>query len=251
MKSLLQPTCLVALATLAACASPPPPPAHSERGGALPLTTESHLDELDCAQDNCVHWYRVSVPGKGRLRALVETLEPPAKERKSGFFSKKVKDSGPPHFEVALVDGSGESIASHESDGKAERAVEVDVAKGQYLVSIRSAIPGIPFSYRVTSGFEPAPRPRPQPRKPRFEARSATILEAEGWGTDVEALLIDLGSTHGVRPGLTGRLIDSGKTIGAIVIEQVYPDGSRASIEGTLSRPLGPESRAVVMVPVK
>ena len=116
------------------------------------------------------------------------------------------------------------------------------------MVSVKSETPGKPFGYRLTSKFKAAPKPRA--RQPRFETRAATILEAEGWGADIKAVLIDLGSNVGMREGLTGHLIDDGEKIGELVIQQVYPDGSRARIEGNLSRPLGPDTSVEVMVPV-
>lgn len=251
-KSLIYFVWLAGIATLVSCASNPPPPPHSEPGGALPLGSEPRLDEFNCPAGNCVHWYRIVVPRKGKLRLFVESFEHAKKEEKRSFFSKEEADPGPPGFEITLSDGDGKSVDGAKSDGAKERALESRVTRGSYMVSVWSENPGRPFAYRLTSKFKAAPKPRarPKPRKPRFETREATILEAEGWGADVEALLIDLGSTDGMRTGLKGRLVDNGEEIGKLVVEQVYPDGSRAGVEGSLSRPLGPDSRVEIYVPL-
>jgi hypothetical protein len=52
-----------------------------------------------------------------------------------------------------------------------------------------------------------------------------------------------------MRSGFTGRLVDKGVTIGKLVIEQVYPDGSRARVDGVLSAPVTHETVAEIDVP--
>jgi hypothetical protein len=205
------------------------------------------VDEFNCPVGNCVHWYNVTVPSKGKLRILVEPSELANREQGGGLFGKKQEASGLPSFDIALSDHQGKSIVRVKSEGGKQRALESSVAKGSYSVSVWSEAPGRPFAYRLTSKFKAAPKPR---AKPRFEVRSAMILEAEGWGTDIEAILIDLGSTKGMREDLTGRLVDDGEEIGTFEIEQVYPDGSRARINGRLSRPLGPDTQAEIKVPI-
>jgi hypothetical protein len=49
---------------------------------------------------------------------------------------------------------------------------------------------------------------------------------------------------------LKGRLIDEGDEIGKVTIKQVYPDGSRAGVDGALTRPLGPDSRVEILIPI-
>jgi hypothetical protein len=211
------------------------------------LGSEPHVDEFNCSVGNCVHWYNVAVPRQGKLRLIVEPFELANRAEKRGFFDKKQQAPGLPNFDIALSDGAGKSIARVTSEGGKERAIESSVKKGSYSVSVWSEAPGRPFAYRLTSKFKAAPKPR---AKPRFEVRNAVILEAEGWGTDIEAVLIDLGSTKGMREGLTGRLIDAGEEIGTFEIEQVYPDGSRARIKDRLSRPLGPDTQVEIKVPI-
>jgi hypothetical protein len=242
----------VALLAMFACASAPPPP-HAMPAGAIALSSEPRMDEFNCPADNCVHWYKIDVPKKGKLRVFVESFEledPP----KAGFLSKAPDTTVPVGYEVTISAPDGKSIAGAKSAGKKETAVETRVTKGSYMLSVWSEEPGRAFGYRLTSKFRAAPRPKARvakkPRPPQFESRAATILEAEGWGEDVEAVLIDLGSTHGMTVGLKGRLIDEGDEIGKVTIKQVYPDGSRAGVDGALTRPLGPDSRVEILIPI-
>jgi hypothetical protein len=234
------------IATGVSCASPPPPP-HSEAGGALPLSSEPHLDGFDCPAGNCEHWYQIEVPRKGTLGLSFESFEREKEDKKWWHFSKSEPNPDPPNLKITLMDVKGNSLADSTSDGATEGELGSRVNAGVYMVWVRTQEPGRPFNYRMTSEFKAA---APKPRKPRFKARPAAILEAEGWGVDVEALLIDLGSRDGMRKGLVGRLIENGEEIGKIEIKQVYPDGSRVRVEGGLSRPLGPDTQAEILVPI-
>ena len=256
-KLLVQVTLLTALALLLSCASPPPP-THSMPAGAIPLGFDPHVDEFNCSAGNCVHWYQVAVPRRGKLRLFVKSFEL-AKKEKTGFFNffdRNGEPPGPPGFEITLSDSNGNSISSAKSNGRPEQSVRSSVTKGSYLVSIWSENPGRPFGYRLSSEFKAARKPRPVSLPPppppviQYESRDATILEAEGWGADVKAWLIDLGSSHGMSAGLKGRLMDDGEEIGKIVIEQVFPDGSRAGVEVNLLRPLGRDTRVEILVPI-
>jgi hypothetical protein len=89
----------------------------------------------------------------------------------------------------------------------------------------------------------------PEP-EPQFRTQTSAVLEVEGWGEDSQAVLIELGRADGIQAGLRGRLIEEGEVIGEIVIEQVYPDGSRARIDGTLVTPVTPSTTVEVEVPV-
>jgi hypothetical protein len=241
------------LMAMVSCAKPPlpPPPAHSVSSGALLLGSEALVDELDCPAGNCVHWYRVEVPRKGKITLYVEAFELVGKKETEGVFRKREKDSSPPRFMMNLDAVGGKSIANARSESNKEATIESNVRGGAYLVSVWSANPGRPFGYRLNSTYKPAPKPKKK-KKPvqQYKAQRAMILESEGWGSDVEAVLIDLGSSDGMRTGLKGRLINEGEEIGKLSVQQVYPDGSRARVEGTLVRPLGPDSQAEIMVPI-
>ena len=50
--------------------------------------------------------------------------------------------------------------------------------------------------------------------------------------------------------GMKAKLIDGGDVIAQLVIEKVFPDGSRLKVEGELSRLLSTDARVDVMIPI-
>jgi hypothetical protein len=65
-----------------------------------------------------------------------------------------------------------------------------------------------------------------------------------------EAVLIDQGSRAGVERGQRGRLLVGGRKVAEIEILDVYPDGSRALVRGSLGSALTPDTVAEVDVPL-
>jgi len=63
------------------------------------------------------------------------------------------------------------------------------------------------------------------------------------------AVLLDAGSTQGLRVGLRGRLLDGGRAIATLEIVEVYPEGCLARVEGT-SGPIGATSSAEIEIPI-
>ncbi|MCS5618319.1 MAG: hypothetical protein NZ808_00535 [Myxococcota bacterium] len=49
---------------------------------------------------------------------------------------------------------------------------------------------------------------------------------------------------------MKAKLIDGGDVIAQLVIEEVFPDGSRLKAEGELSRLLSTDARVDVMIPI-
>jgi hypothetical protein len=76
------------------------------------------------------------------------------------------------------------------------------------------------------------------------------VIEIEGSPATPEAVLIDKGSEAGLRRGLEGRLYDAGQEIGRIEVVEIYPEGARAEIRGTLSAPVTPATRAKIDIPL-
>ena len=76
------------------------------------------------------------------------------------------------------------------------------------------------------------------------------MIEIEGSPARPDAVLIDKGSEAGLRRGLTGRLYDSGTEIGRIEVVETYPEGARVTIQGTLSAPVTPATRAKIEIPL-
>jgi hypothetical protein len=52
-----------------------------------------------------------------------------------------------------------------------------------------------------------------------------------------------------MRAGLRGRLVDGGRELARIEIEEVFAEGSRARIRGTLQGPVTPSTLAEIEVP--
>lgn len=248
---------LAAALLTTACASPPPPPAHTVSSAALALESQPRLDEIDCSARNCIHWYTIDVPRSGSLRLSLETFEPAAAESSGGlsFFSGGGSgDASNAVFELAIADGLGAPLGSIEGRGYETRVFDARVARGSYLVSVRTSDDKARMGYRLKHSFKAAPkkrvrRPKPPP-KPRYAPQAATILEFEGWGSDVEAVLIDLGSTRGVKKGMRGHFVQEGEKLGRIIVTEVYPEGSRATVEGGLDRPLGSDASVEILFPL-
>jgi hypothetical protein len=105
--------------------------------------------------------------------------------------------------------------------------------------------------YSLRGAFKPAPAPPPPPPPaPRFETRRAAVLEVEGERTQQQSVLLDVGEAAQLRPGMRGVLLDAGKKLGQVVIVNVYPDGSRARVDGALAGPITPRTVAEIQVPL-
>ena len=80
--------------------------------------------------------------------------------------------------------------------------------------------------------------------------RDAEVLEVDEPGNP-EAVLIGIGRDAGIQKGYRGRLVADGETLAPVVIETVYPEGSRALIDGPLRGPITPGARVEIDVPVE
>jgi hypothetical protein len=267
LRSPLRVAVLATLLLIPACATRQLEPlSYAVPIGARMLGSEPISDEFNCPAGNCVHWYQVSPTRKGELFLFVEIVDLPKAvgEEEPGFFSRflaslpligtKEKTTSP-EFEITVKDARGKTVSGASNEGRPERPLQLLVSPGQYLISVRSADEDIErFAYRISERIKYSARARrapPKPVEPKFEARSAMILEIEGWGVDVEAVLVDLGSNDGAVRGLKGTLIDGGKVVGRLLVGEVFEDGSRAKVEGGLERPLSPDASAKIMVPAK
>ena len=229
-----------------ACATRPPPPPHGYRDGALYLAlARAHLDRVNCPQKDCERWFKTDLHEKGDLRVDVTA-------RSQGGRSAQ--------YSVLLLDGraaldarSAPVIARESSLGELNVRLAREVPASSYLVGIVSRESGAAFDFSVMLGFDPAPPALALPElppPPEFETHTSAVLETEGYGQDTRAVLIGSGAQQGMAVGLRGRLVDAGAEIGKVVIEQVYPDGSRALIEGSLLKPVTHQTMAEIEVPV-
>jgi hypothetical protein len=75
------------------------------------------------------------------------------------------------------------------------------------------------------------------------------LVEVERPRDDGQFAMIAGGTQMGFRPGLRGRLVDGGRTLGTFEIIEVYSGGSRVKIEGRLSGPLSGRTAVQVDVP--
>src|SRR5262249_55801205 len=113
------------------------------------------------------------------------------------------------------------------------------------------ADPKAAVGYALLGRFKPAPPPPPPPPPaPRFETKRAAVLEVEDARSAQPSVLLDAGEGAGLRPGLRGVLVDGGKKLAEVVIVNVYPDGSRARVEGVLSGSIPPRPVAQIQVPL-
>ena len=223
---------------LTACAKPPPP--NSVQGGAFSLGTRTLQGQLDCPRKDCVHWYRTDVPQKGTLILDLRDLG---------------TDAAPAGFSVTVAPEGRASVMTEPSMGRRDVHIERRVRPARYMIALRSDKPGRAFPYSIKATFVPAPPPAPPPPppppEPKFEAHQTVILEAEGWGRDVTAVLVESGEQHGISPGFQGRLLNQGEVIGVLEVEQVYPDGSRLVVVGPLTDSVGAETIVEILIPVE
>jgi len=234
---------VVALA-LAACAKPPDP--DREPAGAKPLPLESWLaDGLDCKHGDCADWWRLELAGPGRL-----TVEAVGQSREA---------SAPPLL-LRVADADGTPLAEAQSGpGPVASASLAARRGGSYLVAVLEAEGQGAAPYQLRASFTPAPPPPPPPppRKveppaaPPPERVSGGVVEVERQGGVVASVLIDLGSERGMRPGLHGWLVERGQRIGEVEIVDVYREGSRARIDGSLAAPITPQTGVEIELPAR
>jgi hypothetical protein len=252
---------LIALAsTGAACSTPAPDPDATSDGAILLAPGRSWIDLLACEKrtNDCLDLYRVPVEARGRLSVSVETSREAVQART---------------VTIELLDAKGQRLDASTLDAS-EKRLASDVRDGSYFVAVSSP-PGemrVPYRLQVTfaaaqvaappppvSPPKPPPARPPQARPPttpppvkeRYQAVSGAILELGGTAGNDQIVLIELGEAQGLRPGMRGRLVESGKVLGELVIEEVFREGSRARIRGELRAPVTPRTRVEVDVPVE
>lgn len=228
---------LALAAALLACAKPPPDP-DAQPAGAVPLALDQrHVDTLQCDENDCADWYRLDVPAKG---LLMVDLGPGAPETPPGGLSAR------------MLDDKGETLAIAASAHGESLELKAPVGAGPVLVEVTPADPKAAVGYALLGRFKPAPPPPPPPKAvaPRFETKRAAVLEVEDARSAQPSVLLEAGEAAGFRPGMRGVLVDGGKKLAQVVIVNVYPDGSRARVEGVLSGSISPRTVAEIQVPL-
>jgi len=216
-----------------------PPDRDAEPGGAQPLVLgAAHDDALDCRHGDCVDWYRVEVPGPGRLAVEVAA---------SGT------QAPPPAFSVILADGRGVPVDRAESAGQPSVRLEAQAPdRAAYLVEVERREPRPPLGYRIVASYEPPPPPRrpAPPPKPEIEKVRSAVLQVERQGGRVSAVLLESGSGQGMRPGLRGSLLQGDRVIAQIEVIDVFQEGCRARVDGALAAPITPSTVAEIEIPL-
>jgi hypothetical protein len=216
------------------CAKKPVPDTDGSSAQSRGLTLGRwHSDQLYCHVTDCSDWYKVALDARGDL--VIDVVSP---------------DGVGKDFSVSLASASAEVLTRASSRGSGRAQLEWSTRAGTYLIEIASADENKqPQAYQIQARFTPEPPPPPPP-EPQFETIEAEVIEIEGSAARPDAVLVDKGHQAGVQRGLQGRLYDGDAQIGSIDIVETYPEGSRATIRGTLSAPVTPSTRAEIDVPV-
>jgi hypothetical protein len=227
---------------LPACATrraPPDTDASAETAQPVPLTAP-RADELRCDRadgPDCADWFRFRPSAPGTIRVSVAPrAEEGAKPRPEG--------APPVPFELSVVDESGASLG-HAVAGEGAPAAEVSFAvrsPAAFLVSV--ALPPKsgrqPYELRFDTQLRAAPAPATKTQR-------WTVLEVESGAQT--SVVIDGGRRDALRAGLRGRLLDGDRTLGRVVVVEVFEEGSRARVEGPLAGAITPDTVAEIEVP--
>jgi hypothetical protein len=248
---------LIAVPALAMSCSTcqPPPDPDGTRSGALALEVGSwRRDSLDCGKGDCADWYTFETTEEGKLQVDLARVVGGAADEKEQ-----------PAFSLVLSDAEGAVLEEVQNQGRPRVVIMNPKEKDHYLAAQRFAVTvATPaegegkFDYELRVVFTPKPKPKPAPRaapapKPaaaKFRTVKGQLLEVEARPDGGETVLIDQGSRSGVERGQRGRLLNGGRKVAEIEILDVYPDGSRALVRGSLGSALTPDTVAEVDVPL-
>ncbi len=236
MRSL--PVTLATAASLFGCQSCPQKFDTDVEPSPLPLHGWSP-QQLHCRENDCADSYSIEVPERGDLSVEAAT-------------SGETSVARP--FTLQLQ-RAGEALAVAQNAGTGSAGLSWQADAGVYLVvvSSRTDRERSPLRYEIQARFEPEPPPPPPPPPPdeRLEKVSSEVLEVEGRPGAPEAVMIDRGADAGLRSGLSGRLVDAGREIATIEIEETFETGSRARITSTLRGVITPATVAEIDVPLE
>ncbi|MDH3686463.1 MAG: hypothetical protein OEP95_09560 [Myxococcales bacterium] len=228
---------LVALA-LTACSTmgemPEDPDAEPAAAVALTVGT-ARGGSLECATEqgpDCRDWFRFQPRKPGQLRV---TARPAAPTEEGAEIAPEARP-----LQLQLTDGAGNVLAEGEGP---EATIKWRVREPGALLARVSIAPGEgAVSYELTTLVERAPRTRAV-RRPVLEVEAAR----DGGSAHV---LIDGGHDQSLRVGMRGKLVQDGHSIGRIRIVDVFPQGSRATVEGVLTGDVTPETVAEITLPL-
>jgi hypothetical protein len=217
----------LASVALVACAGTPTADPDGAAETAQTIEVAPRADALECGADakpDCADWFRFRVAAVGALRVSATPVAPSAP-------APGASAPAPAPLELAIAEASGREIGRAKA-GPGAPAAEIPLAATAptEYVAVVTLPPGAgAVAYRLEFDAPvkgAAPAGAPAARVSRWE-----ILEVDADG----ALLIDGGRQDGLRAGQRGRLVDGKRTLGALVVVDVFDEGSRARIEGALS----------------
>lgn len=224
---------------LAACSttSPRPEDLDAEPATAVSLTVGTAVaGSLECADElgpDCRDWYRFQPRQPGQLRVTARSIAAAVEGEEPTEEARPVQ--------LRLTDGEGTVLAEAEGPDATVRWRVKD--PGSFLALVSMTPSEAPLQYELTTRIEEAPRTRSLRR---------TVLEVEtGRNGGTAHVLIDGGHDQSLRVGLRGKLIQDGRSIGRIRIVEVFPQGSRAAVEGVLTGPVTPETVAEIELPLR
>jgi hypothetical protein len=139
---------------------PPPLPENAPRSLVTLTLGEPHPAVLDCAQQNCNHWYRVSVPRPGRLEVVVDTHEIPNR----------------PIIRVLIREPTQRPLAQTMGADDGTLRLEAPVQRGLYLVLVQAGGARLPYTLTARLGGDAgSARPSPSRRAGSPESRVTGI----------------------------------------------------------------------------
>ena len=207
----------------------------AEPTSAVSLTVGSAArGSLECADEtgpDCRDWYRFQPRRPGQLRLTATSIAQVEEGEEPGE---------PSPLKLQLTDGEGTPLA--EAEGP-EATIRWRISNPGAFLALVSVAPGeTPLQYELTTKIEQVARTRTL-RRP--------VLEMEtGRNGGAAHVLIDGGHDQSLRVGMRGKLVQDGRSIGRIRIVEVFPQGSRATVEGVLTEPVTPDTVAEIALPL-
>jgi hypothetical protein len=209
------------------------------------------VGRLHCAKGRCENGYELAIAESGEAR--IEAYAPYGREQ--------------PDFGLRVEDASGKSVARSVRPHVRPRRIDKYLKRGTYRVLVYSLGSNLSeLRYEVTARVAREGRPvrvpedptpseattRPKPEKDPPVADSpvvdssadagrrltSEVLDVEEDGGVPSFVLIEAGETEGIQPGMKGQLLEQGARIAEIEVVEVFPDGSRARIQGDLGSPV-------------
>lgn len=204
------------------------------------------VGRLHCAEGQCENGYDLAMAEPGQVR--IEVYAPYGREK--------------PDFGLRIEDASGKSVARSTKPYVRPRRIDKYLERGTYRVLVYSLGSNrselrYEVTARVAGEAPPArvptgPTPPPATAPPGPEEGSAVavspvdakrrltseVLDVEEDGGVPTFVLIEAGETEGIRPGMKGQLLERGARIAEIEVVEVFPEGSRARIQGEPGAPV-------------